>query len=144
MRRSAGCAMASEAVSTRRETRQLAVVLQAVKASGVAHPSADEVFARVRGVLPRISLGTVYRNLQRLAAEGRIGVTHPEGRVARYDPTPEGHDHFVCRACGRIDDLPPGPPPPGVRAASEAGHEVTAHAVVLYGRCRRCREGSEP
>src|SRR5262245_18881269 len=124
--------MATEAVPMRRATRQLAVVLQAVKASGVAHPSAAEVFARVRGVLPRISLGTVYRNLQRLATEGCIGVTYLEGRVARYDPTPEGHDHFVCRACVRTDDLPPGPPPPGVDAASAAGHEVTAHAVVLY------------
>lgn len=121
-------------------TRQLAVVLAAVKGSGVVHPSADDVFARVRPVLPRISLGTVYRNLQRLAAEGRIGVTHVDGRAARYDPTPDGHDHFVCRRCGRIEDLPTDEAPEGVRAARRAGHEVSAHALVLYGRCRDCLE----
>ena len=79
--------MAAERPRTRRSTRQLSVVLEAVRSSGVEHPSADRVFARVRKVLPRISLGTVYRNLQRLAEEGRIGVTYLEGRVARYDPT---------------------------------------------------------
>ena len=131
--------MAAERPRTRRSTRQLSVVLEAVRSSGVEHPSADRVFARVRRVLPRISLGTVYRNLQRLAEEGRIGVTYLEGRVARYDPTPSTHDHFVCAACGRIEDLTPSRPTTGLRAARRAGHLVTAHAYVLTGRCRSCR-----
>jgi Fur family transcriptional regulator, peroxide stress response regulator len=122
----------------RRSTRQLALVLDAVRASGTEHPSADQIFARVRGELPRISLGTVYRNLQRLVRDGRIGVTRLEGRVTRYDPTPTVHDHFVCEACGRVDDIAAGPPREGLRAAERAGHEVTSHALVLYGRCRDC------
>jgi len=97
------------------------------------------VFARVRKVMPRISLGTVYRNLQRLAEEGRIGVTYLEGRVARYDPTPSTHDHFVCEGCGRIEDLAPSRPLAGLRAVRRAGHLVTSHAYVLSGRCRACR-----
>lgn len=132
--------MESERARSRRTTRQLAVVLQAVADSGREHPCAEQVFARVRCVLPRISLGTVYRNLQRLADEGRVGVTHIEGRVARYDPTTTPHDHFVCRACGRIDDVtPPTAPTESLRAAQRAGHAVTSHALVLYGRCRSCR-----
>jgi Fe2+ or Zn2+ uptake regulation protein len=133
--------MAADAAPTRRTTRQLALVLEAVRSSGVEHPTADRVYERVRRVLPRISLGTIYRNLQRLAAEGKIGVTHLEGRVARFDPTPAAHDHFVCRSCGSIEDLPPSAPPDGLRAARRAGHLVTSHAVVLYGRCRACRGG---
>ncbi|HUE30441.1 MAG TPA: transcriptional repressor, partial [Verrucomicrobiae bacterium] len=82
---------------------------------------------------------TVYRNLQRLAEDGRIGVTYLEGRVARYDPTPSTHDHFVCEACGRIEDLTPSRPMTGLRAARRAGHLVTGHAYVLTGRCRSCR-----
>ncbi len=130
--------MASERPRARRNTRQLAVVLDAVRSPGVEHPSADRVFARVRKVLPRISLGTVYRNLQRLAEEGQIGVTYLEGRLARYDPTPSTHDHFVCELCGRIEDLTPSRPLAGLRAARRAGHVVTAHAYVLSGRCRSC------
>jgi len=59
--------------------------------------------------------------------------------VARYDPTPSTHDHFVCEACGRIEDLTPSRPTTGLRAARRAGHLVTAHAYVLTGRCRSCR-----
>ena len=135
--------MALERRPGRRTTRQLSLVLEAVKRSGVEHPSAERVFERVRHVLPRISLGTVYRNLQCLAAEGRIGVTYLEGRVARYDPTPAGHDHFVCRLCGRVDDLAPTHPAAGIRAARRAGHVVTSHAVLLYGRCRECPEEAQ-
>jgi len=131
--------MDAERPRGRRTTRQLALVLEAVKTSGVEHPSADRVFERVRRLLPHIGLGTVYRNLQRLAAEGRIGVTYLEGRVARYDPTPAAHDHFVCRTCGCIDDLEPSPPGEGLAAAVRAGHVVTSHALVLYGHCSDCR-----
>ena len=127
-----------EAEARRRKTRQLALVLDAVLASGTEHPSADGIFARVRAVLPTISLGTVYRNLHRLADEGRIGVLHLADRLARFDPTPGGHDHFVCEGCGRIEDLPTAPLDVEANAARRAGHHVTGHALVLYGRCRAC------
>ena len=130
-----------EAEARRRKTRQLALVLDAVRASGTEHPSADAIFARVRGVLPTISLGTVYRNLHRLADESRIGVLHLGDRLARFDPTPGGHDHFVCEHCGRIEDLPATPLDVEAGAARRAGHQVTAHALVLYGRCRACSAG---
>jgi Fe2+ or Zn2+ uptake regulation protein len=136
--------MATEREPVRRTTQQRGLVLATVKASGVEHPSAEAVFARVRDMLPRISLGTVYRNLQCLAADGCISVVHLDGGAARYDPSAEPHDHFVCRTCGMIDDLPAAGSPAGRRAAELAGHEVTDHAVVLYGRCRRCRAPSEP
>ena len=132
--------MADERGEARRTTRQLALVLAAVQASGTEHPTAERVFARVRRDLPRISLGTVYRNLQRLVSDGRIGaLAHLRDRSLRYDPTAPAHDHFVCEACGHIDDLPAGTPPGGLAAAEHAGHAVTSHALVLYGCCRTCR-----
>jgi Fur family peroxide stress response transcriptional regulator len=133
--------MALETVR-RRATRQLACVLDAVQASGTAHPTAEQVFARVRDQLPSISLGTVYRNLRRLATEGRIGIVHLADRVTRFDPTPGRHDHFVCDDCGRIEDVPFEVAAVDTRVAEEAGHRVTGRAVVLYGRCRACGAGS--
>ena len=130
--------MATEPGVVRRQTRQLALVLAAVQAAGKTHPTADEVFRRVRRTLPNVSLGTVYRNLQRLAGEGRIGVAHVGARVARYDPTPTPHDHFVCDACGSLEDLAAPAPTAPLRVARRAGHHVRAHALVLYGRCRAC------
>jgi Fe2+ or Zn2+ uptake regulation protein len=131
--------MAERSRESRRSTPQLALVLDAVRSSGTEHPTAELIYDRVRRVLPSISLGTVYRNLQRLAADGVIGVTHPEGGPARFDPTPGGHDHFVCRACGRLDDLPAHRPRAIWHAALRAGHAVASHALVLYGECRDCR-----
>lgn len=132
--------MTPERSTGRRPSRQLEVVLAAVAASGTAHPTAEAIFDDVRRRLPRISLGTVYRNLQRLVDEGRIGVAQIGGRSLRYDATAAPHDHFVCRACGRIDDVGTSRPEEGLAAAERAGHAVVAHALVLYGQCRGCRE----
>jgi Fur family peroxide stress response transcriptional regulator len=124
----------------RRTTPQLAVVLDAVRTSGAEHPTAERIYDRVRRVLPSISLGTVYRNLQRLVQEGKIGAAQLGARSLHYDPTPTPHDHFVCRACGRVEDLMIDAPAPLHDPARRAGHDVTSHTLVLYGQCRSCRE----
>ena len=66
--------------------------------------------------------------------------THLGTRSLHYDPTASPHDHFVCRQCGRVEDLMESAPGPVRRAAEHAGHDVTSHTLVLYGRCRACRE----
>ncbi len=134
--------MTPERTPGRRSSRQLEVVHAAVAASGTAHPTAETIFDDVRRRLPRISLGTVYRNLQRLVDEGRIGVAQIGARSLRYDATATPHDHFVCRQCGRIDDVGASIPEAGREAAERAGHAVLAHALVLYGHCRGCLEAT--
>jgi Fe2+ or Zn2+ uptake regulation protein len=124
----------------RRATAQLALVLDAVRRSGNEHPTAEWVYARVRRVLPSISLGTVYRNLQRLVEEGRIGAAHLGARSLRYDPTPTSHDHLLCEHCGRVIDLPADASAALLEAVGRSGHEVTSHALLVFGRCRACRE----
>ena len=123
----------------RRTTPQLAVVLEAVRTSGAEHPTAERIYDRVRRVLPSISLGTVYRNLQRLVQEGQIGAAQLGARSLHYDPTAAPHDHFVCRGCGRVEDLTVDAPEPLHDPAHRAGHAVTSHTLVLYGQCRSCR-----
>ena len=70
------------------------------------HPGADEVYLRVRERLPRISLGTVYRNLELMAARGIIRRLDMSSRQKRFDPVIEQHCHFRCSACGKIEDIP--------------------------------------
>ena len=88
----------------KRTTRQLTAVFNALQGDH-SHPSAEEVYNRVRKTEPQVSLGTVYRNLQRLTEEGKIRTVHLGDRNARYDPTLEEHDHFICQRCGRVDDV---------------------------------------
>ncbi|HHZ81013.1 MAG TPA: transcriptional repressor, partial [Candidatus Marinimicrobia bacterium] len=52
-----------------RYSRQRETILQTVKVMDL-HPSADDVYSRVRKRMPQISLGTIYRNLNQLVGMG--------------------------------------------------------------------------
>lgn len=129
----------AEGRDSRRMTPQLAVVLDAVRTSGDEHPTAERIFDRVRKVRPSISLGTVYRNLQRLVEDGVIGAARLGARSVHYDPTPAAHDHFVCRDCGRVEDVVLDAAASLADTLGDRGHQITSHMLVVYGRCRVCR-----
>ena len=80
------------AAPPRRSTRQRRVVFEAVIGTK-SHPTAEWVYDAVRREMPRVSLGTVYRNLQVLAEEGKIRSFERGGRI-RYDGDLALHDHF--------------------------------------------------
>ena len=120
-----------------RTTRQLTAVYEALAASH-DHPTADVLLRRVRGVLPRVSLGTVYRNLDKLREQGRLRVVRLEGGQAHYDAMIDAHDHFVCERCGMVVDIPRSAPAAHVGALRADGHEVHWHTTALYGVCGRC------
>ena len=129
-----------------RRSRQRDVILEIVRGTDV-HPTADWVYERARDELPRISLGTVYRNLRVLSTEGLIREYHWSGQPVRFDGNVEKHDHLRCVRCASVRDVP------GVldaRAAADAGsrlgYEVVGHAVELRGICPDCleREPAEP
>jgi Fur family transcriptional regulator, ferric uptake regulator len=123
----------------RRNTRQRQVVLQELRACRT-HPTASELYKRVRHVMPRISLGTVYRNLEILQETGQaIRLTGIEGSEARYDGCADPHLHFQCRQCGRIHDLVTTLPGVGeLLGQSVEGHTVSGYHILLYGTCKDC------
>ena len=124
-----------------RSTRQLAATLEVLKTS-TDHPTATEVCERVRRVMPRVSLGTVYRNLDKLRARGHVKVVWGADRVARYDALLGAHDHFVCQVCGRVIDLEPLPRQLDVSGLERAGFVVESHFVAVHGICERCAGGA--
>ena len=122
----------------KRATRQLAAVYDALRGDH-SHPGADEIYQRVRRALPRISLGTVYRNLQRLVAEGKIRMFLLGERVARYDPMVAEHDHFICQRCGRVEDvLLERERRVNLAPLVNRGFTVTAHSLAIHGLCQKC------
>jgi Fe2+ or Zn2+ uptake regulation protein len=119
------------------------MILEAVRATD-AHPSATAVYRQVRRVLPRVSLGTVYRNLRLLAAQGLL-LERAEVTGLRFDGNVTPHDHFTCVSCGRVYDVPAHRPRAArVRIASATGFEVFTSRIEFYGRCDRCRRGGRP
>ena len=122
---------------TQRATRQLAAVYDVLAASR-DHPTADQVFRRVRDTLPRVSLGTVYRNLEKLREQGRLRVIRLASGEAHYDAMVEAHDHFVCERCHAVHDLAGATPPPAVPRLRADGCVVHWHTTALYGLCGEC------
>jgi Fur family transcriptional regulator, ferric uptake regulator len=126
-------------MSGRRSSKQREVVLTAVRAT-MDHPTAEWVHRQARRHLPRIGLGTVYRNLQSLAAEGLIREIHTGGQAARFDGNTGRHYHIRCVACGRVNDLPLSV---DTRIEEEAGramnYRVLGHHVEVQGLCPLCQ-----
>ena len=123
-----------------RNTRQRKVILEELSKT-TAHPTAVQLYGAVRRRLPKISLGTVYRNLELLARTGRIVKLELAGAEIRFDADLRPHDHIRCVSCGRVDDLA-GPPPeiPVGGSRDFGGYEVIGHRLEFVGRCPRCRK----
>ncbi len=103
------------------------------------HPTADEVYREVRGELPRVSLGTVYRNLEILVRHGLIRVVNDAGGRKLYDRTLEDHCHVQCRSCGRIEDLHIDPSRRLEELLEgECDFEIEECRVSIVGVCRDC------
>jgi len=120
-----------------RNTKQLEVIWDAIK-DDTSHPTADQVYDKVRGHLPNISLGTVYRNLQKLVADEKLQVLML-GRSQHFDPLVKRHQHFICEKCGQVfdvlvdteDEIKPARLP-------HAGFKITSHQLAFYGACKHC------
>ena len=119
----------------RRYSRQRERIYQAVHASQ-EHPSAQMVYDLLREDLPRLSLGTVYRNLHQMAQEGML--QELEGPTARFDACLAPHAHIRCTCCGRVMDLSALEEPAPVRSAAEAGWQVERYSLMLEGICPAC------
>ena len=68
------------------------------------HPTADWVYSEVKKVIPNISLGTVYRNLNQLHNKGLIKIIQ-DGPITRYDGNTMSHHHLKCSECDEITDI---------------------------------------
>ena len=97
------------------------------------HPSADEVWTRVRELFPHVSRATVYNTLNLFVAKGLLRqFVLTEGRVV-FDPKTEDHHHFIDEDSGKIHDVPWD----AVKVSNVsklAGFEVREYQVVMRGK----------
>lgn len=127
-------------MSQTRMTKQRAVILETLRAV-TTHPTADEIYGMVREKMPRISLGTVYRNLDLLASSGEIKCLNRAGVQKRFDGDISHHLHVRCSSCGKVADifspivLPDASP-------SIPGFSITNMEVAFIGVCDECRIAS--
>lgn len=119
-------------------TRQRRAILDAL-CSVTSHPTADDVHQMVRESMPRVSLATVYRNLEMMSDAGMILKLNTAGVQKRFDGNTMPHYHIRCSECGRVDDVFIDPVNGLDDAACEmCGYVVTSHSVEFVGVCPSC------
>ncbi|HEX8353843.1 MAG TPA: Fur family transcriptional regulator [Pyrinomonadaceae bacterium] len=116
--------------------QRFAVLEYLTRAAG--HPTADQIAAEINRRFPRASRATVYNALRALRDAGLVREVATREALTRYESNVGPHHHFVCRACGKIEDVPPEAFAAPARVALEGGQEVETFEVVLRGLCGAC------
>ncbi|MBN1553062.1 transcriptional repressor [bacterium] len=120
-----------------RKSHQREVILEELRQM-TSHPTADDIYQLVRKRIARISLGTVYRNLELLSRHGLIRKLHIAGNQMRFDGSMQPHFHIICERCFRVEDIDEDD-----LSLVEVDHVndyvVTGVNVELTGICPKCR-----
>ena len=120
-----------------RITNQKLIILEYLR-SVKNHPSAEEIYEGVRRVLPRISLGTIYRNLEKFAAQGEI-LEIKSKDIKRFDGDTTDHQHFICSSCSKVYDI--FCRKPKMKNFESHVHKIGTienYQISFYGICKKC------
>jgi len=128
---------------TLRMTHQREIILDELHRSKT-HPTADDLYEKIKKRLPRISLATVYRNLEILSGAGLIKKLEISGRQKRFDWDTEQHNHVFCTQCQRVENIPtPNTQVPYIGPAQEKGYRITGCRIEFFGLCPKCQKQRE-
>ncbi len=87
-----------------RNTLQNSLILEMVNKLK-CHATAEEIYAAISVQYPNISKTTVYRNLNKLARDGKIYKIEVPGQADHYDHMRDEHYHIRCLNCAKIFDI---------------------------------------
>lgn len=101
------------------------------------HPSAEEIYASVRGSFPTMSFATVYNTIEALKDKGKVLELTIDPERKRYDPNTGAHHHIICVKCRKIVDV--------MRSfdvelseGEKAGYRLIGSHIEFYGICQKC------
>jgi Fe2+ or Zn2+ uptake regulation protein len=115
-------------------------------AGDTSHPTAQDLFERLRPSFPSMSFATVYNTLDTLARAGLASIVRLPGKrgdAARFDPNSSPHHHAVCDACGAVLDIAAGTLAPTASASKRLeraapGFSVRTVERIYRGLCSKC------
>ena len=127
-----------------RLTTQRQIILEEL-GKVTSHPTANEVYDMVRRRLPRIGLGTVYRNLELMADIGIILKLEVGGTQKRFDATVVPHYHIRCSSCGKVNDINIAVQEQiNIVAEKASNYKILGHHIEFSGICSSCtKEAAE-
>jgi Fur family peroxide stress response transcriptional regulator len=126
-------------------TPQRMLIVQ-IFADDRSHPTAQDIFERLRPRFPSLSFATVYNTLDSLARAGLAGIVRLPGKrgdAARFDPNSTPHHHAVCDGCGAVLDIPVGTLVATAAAQRRVGRVAPGFSVravqrTYRGLCAQC------
>lgn len=68
------------------------------------HPTAEDIFLKLKAKNSKMVLATVYNNLNMLCEKGLVRRLSIDGISDRFDHI-NRHDHLYCSQCGKIADI---------------------------------------
>ncbi len=120
-------------------SKQREIILNTLK-ENVVHPTAEYLYAKVKEKDPKISLATLYRNLNQLTENGIIKKIDGLENSSHYDHNTHNHYHFICKKCNRVYDIKSEVAPDLINKTEElTGFLIENHDIVFSGICKECR-----
>lgn len=105
----------------------------------MSHPTAEDLYSRLKSQLPSLSQATLYNVLNELVEWGEIRrFDTGDGRI-HFDPDTSGHAELVCMRCHRVTDAPEGSVPERQAPERVAGFRIVSHSEQYFGYCPDCQ-----
>lgn len=128
-----------DASKLRRSTKQRAEVYNTVM-KHFDHPTAEEIYLDISQTDPRMSKGTVYRNLNILSEDEEITHVRVPGSD-RFDRRLDNHYHVICSSCGKVIDAPfEYDFNIDSLIQEKTGFDIKRHRLLFEGLCEKCKK----
>ena len=110
-------------------------------AASQGHPSAAQLYAKIKAQFPTMSLATVYKTLALLKEMNQVLEInlHDDSHYDGNHPRP--HPHLICMECNEIIDGEVSLDPEAIRKVEEvSGYTILRPQIALYGLCPDCKK----
>jgi len=107
--------------------------------NNTSHPSAEEVFKKVKKTYPTVSFTTIYKTLETLRELGEIKELTIDKDRKHYDPNMNAHHHAICSVCKKIADIFEDFSP-YVKLPGSMKNDFMAEGfqISFHGTCKEC------
>jgi Fe2+ or Zn2+ uptake regulation protein len=109
-----------------------------------SHPTVEEIYQRVRSVMPEVSRTTIYNTVRELVALGELTeMANLSEGGARYDTDSTPHHHLVCVRCHTLVDIYHDFDGVTLSPEETAGYRVMTNQITFYGICPHCQSTTQ-
>ena len=122
-----------------RKSKQRTRILELLRSTKI-HPTADWLYEKLKNEFPRLSLGTVYRNLSILIEQGLAKKIHFGSTFDRFEANIKPHYHLICESCRKIFDFEmPAYDDINFQANQITNFTIHHHKLEFFGICEKCK-----